>query len=448
MMRFRSGIRWKLTLWYGLVLAVLLAAFSAAVYWAVRLHLLQTLDRELAEELNDLRFEIDRSPDEATLLVWLGRRFAQHESFDFQILRADGSRLFASERIAERGLPAPTETVETVTRGPDRWRVVSAHAGPLMIQAVGSLTGFERECAALLWAFLLAGPLTVLATLAGGYFLAGRTLAPIRRITDTARHISAERLDQRVTVDHPGDELGRLAATFNDMLDRLERSFTEMRRFTADAAHELRTPLAVIRSEAEVALQSPRSADEYGRVLEEVLEETVRLSRMADQLLFLCRQDAGLNPPVGGPVALRQLLEEVMGNMGLVAREKGVVLLFDAAPSVTALGDEGQLRRVFYNLIDNALKFTLSGGSARVGVRRDGTGVVVTVEDTGVGISEEHLPHVFDRFYRVDPARMGEDGAGLGLAICQSIVRGAGGNIQVRSTLGKGTTFEVRLLGG
>jgi heavy metal sensor kinase len=451
----RPGIRWKLTLWYALVLAALLTAFSATVYWTVRHHLLQNLDRELVEELTDVRFEVERAADTAGLLVWLDRRFARHESFDYQILRPDGGRFFTSERMADRVFPVPTSPTgqpdfETVTIGPsERWRVVSmAVPGPdvpLTVQVARSLAAFERDSQALLWAFLLAGPLTVLATLAAGYFLASRTLAPIRRMNDTARHISAERLDRRIVVDNPGDELGQLAGTLNDMLDRLEQSFAEMQRFTADAAHELRTPLAVIRTEAEVALRSPRSSDEYGRVLENVLEETVRLSQMADQLLFLCRQDAGLNPPAHSPVPLGRLLEEIVSNMRLVAQEKGVALSLAGGDGCTAAGDDKQFRRVFYNLIDNAIKYTSTGGDIRVGCRQENGAVVVTVADTGIGIPEEHLSRIFDRFYRVDAARSGEAGAGLGLAICRSVVKGAGGNITVRSLPGKGSTFEVRL---
>jgi signal transduction histidine kinase len=219
-----------------------------------------------------------------------------------------------------------------------------------------------------------------------------------------------------------------------------------MERFTADAAHELRTPLAVIRNEAEVALRQARSGEEYGRVLESVLEESIRLSRTADELLFLCRQDAGLNPRTSEPVDLAPLLDEVVGNMRLVAQEKGVSLTLDAAAGGRVAGDARQFRRVFYNLIDNAVKYTPAGGRVRVGCRRDDGEVVVTVADTGAGIPEEHLARVFDRFYRVDPARNGEGGgAGLGLAICKSVVEAVGGLISVESTVGDGTTFRVKL---
>lgn len=450
------SIRWKLTLWYGLILTLLLGAFSGTVYWTMRHHLLQRIDRGLTEELADVRYEIERANDAAGLSVWLERRFARHEGFDFQITRDDGTRFFVNDRMADKSLPVSKHDTDqpvfdTVPLGhSDRWRVVSVNVrgpnGPLTVQVARSMAPFEHESQELLWAFLFAGPLTVFATLAGGYFLARRTLAPVQRMTDTARQISGEQLDRRVEVTNRDDELGQLAATVNDMLERLERSFAEMRRFTADAAHELRTPLAVIRNEAEVALRQPRSGEEYGRALENVLEETIRLSRMADELLFLCRQDAGLNPQASEPVELGSLLEEVVGNMRLVAQEKGVSLTLDAEAGGTAFGDGRQFRRVFYNLIDNAVKYTPAGGQVRVGCRQEGGDVVVTVVDTGVGITEEHLPRIFDRFYRVDPSRTGDAaGAGLGLAICKSAVQAAGGSITVTSRVSEGTTFAVWL---
>lgn len=452
------GVRWKLTLWYGVVLGVVLTAFGAAVYWTMRHQLLERIDQGLREELGDVRHEVERANDPASLTPWLERRFARHEGFDFQITRPDGSRFFVSERLAGTSLPitallpdssAPAFESVTLADG-GRWRVVSMRVkgpnGPLTVQVGRSTAAFEHESEELLRVFLLTGPLTMLATLAAGYFLARRALAPVQRMNDTARQISADRLGQRIAVDNPGDELGQLAATLNDMLDRLARSFAEMQRFTADAAHELRTPLAVIRNEAEVALRHPRSGEEYGRVLENLLEEAVRLSQMADQLLFLCRQDAGLRTSERDDVPLDRVLRDVVENMRLVAQEKGVSLTLAENPTHRVRGDDSQLRRVFYNLIDNAIKYTGAGGSVTVTSRTDGESASVIVKDTGIGIPTDHLPRIFDRFYRVDPARTGEtSGAGLGLSICQSAIRSAGGTITVASIEGLGSTFTVSL---
>ena len=457
-MRKRLNIRWKLTLWYGGVLASVLMVFGTVTYLMMRHHLLQRIDQGLNEELADVLSEVQRATTPDGLKEWLDRRFAGHEGFDFQVTRATGERFFANPRLMDKALPLPDPTaiaespvyVSAPIETAGRWRIVSTQAqgpdGPLTVQVGRSLAAFEHESRELLLTFLLAGPLTLLAAISGGYFLARHALQPVQSMTQTARQISAERLNQRLPIINPDDELGSLAETLNHMIERLERSFTEMQRFTADAAHELRTPLAVIRNEAEVALRSPRSGDEYRHVLENLLEETNRLSSLADQLLFLCRNDAGLSPQVRDQMALDELLREVVGNMQVVAQDKHVTLTLAENPACPMTADPRQLRRVFYNLIDNAIKYTAPAGRITVSNRVTADEATILVTDSGTGIAPEHLPRIFDRFYRVDPSRE-EDGcgAGLGLAICQSIVRGYGGTIAVESTLGKGTAITVQL---
>ncbi|MEX0702976.1 MAG: heavy metal sensor histidine kinase [Planctomycetales bacterium] len=467
----RPTIRWKLTLWYAGVLAVVLTLFSGVVYFTMRHQLLGRIDQGLDEELADVLSEVDRAGDSAGMLKWLHRRFAHHEGFDFEITDAHGRRVFVNPRLVERGLSfAPASTagstrsspagstsqdaeaprLETRNVGSAGWRIVTVEArgpdGPLTVRVARSLASFEHEMRELLLTFLLVAPLTLLAAVGGGYVLADRALRPVQEMSRTARRITADRLHERIAVDNPHDELGTLAVTLNEMIERLERSFTEMQRFTADAAHELRTPLAVIRNEAEVALRSARSPEEYCRVLENLLEETDRLSTMADQLLFLCRQDAGLQPKANGSVPMAELLADVVSNMQLVAQDKRVVLSLQEDEPCLLTGDGRQLRRLFYNLLDNAIKYTSAGGRVSVTSRREADSLIVVVADTGIGIPVEHLPRIFDRFYRIDPARSDElDGAGLGLSICCSIVRGMGGKISVESAVGRGTKFTVRL---
>ena len=452
----RLSIRWKLTLWYGGVLAIVLTLFGAVVYVMMRHHLLQRIDQGLDEELADVLSEIKRATNSDGLKEWLDRRFAGHEGFDFQITRPGGERFFANPRLANKSWPAPTlaaapdgPSYETMPIDPaGRWRIINMQAagpdGPLTVQVGRSLAEFERESHELLMTFLLAGPLTLLAAISGGYFLACRVLEPVQTITQAARQISADRLTQRIVVVNAEDELGELAQTLNQMIERLEQSFIEMQRFTADAAHELRTPLAIIRNEAEVALRLPRSSEEYCGVLENLLEETNRLSVMADQLLFLCRQDAGLSLKVREAVALDGLLQEVVGNMRPVAETKGVTLQLTENPPCQLHTDSRQLRRVFINLLDNAIKYTDTTGQVTVISKLSAEGVTICVADTGAGITPEHLPRIFDRFYRADPARTGdENGAGLGLSLCQSIVHGLGGTIRVESSPGQGSVFTV-----
>jgi len=271
-------------------------------------------------------------------------------------------------------------------------------------------------------------------------------LAPVDRMAATADQITATRLDQRLEAANHDDELGRLARTLHRMIARLEGSFAEIRRFTADAAHELRTPLAVMRNAAEVALRVPRDPEQYRRVLEEMLEEITRLTRLAEQLLFLCRGDAGLVPPVRQPVRLGDVIAEVAEHMEDVAGARGLTLTAANPDSCTIQADEDQLRRLLFNLLDNAIKYTPAGGTITVRSTCLEGQVRVEVADTGIGVPAEHLPHLFERFYQVDPARSREtDGIGLGLAICRSIVEAHGGRIEVDSTFGRGTRVTLTL---
>jgi heavy metal sensor kinase len=452
----RLSIRWRLTLWYAGVLAAVLAAFGLTVYLTLRHQLRERIDEGLHEELADVLSEVRRAESSASLTGWLDRRFGGHEGFDFQITRPDGSPFFANRRLGDRTLSPPDRVTDeprfrnVVVEDTGRWRVVSVRAagpdGPLTIQVARSLAGFDHETGELVTTLLVIFPLTLLVTAGAGYVLARKALGPVDRITQAADRITAEKLSRRVEVPNPDDELGALAHTLNRMIGRLERSFAEMRQFTADAAHELRTPLAVIRSEAEVALRADRTPDEYRRVIENLLDEATRLGGVADQLLFLCRQDAGLLPPVREELDAGRLVREVAENMRVVADEKGVTLSADQVTPCRVVSDGRLVRRVMYNLLDNAIKYTDPGGRVEVTSAADGGTLMVTVSDTGIGIPPEHLSHVFERFYRADPSRAGDrPGAGLGLAICRSIVRTLGGSIALESSPGAGTTVRLTL---
>jgi heavy metal sensor kinase len=448
------SIRWKLTAWYGAALAVVLCVFGTIVYLTTRHQLRERVDDGLKEELADVLYEVRRAEDDRSLSGWLDHRFAHHEGFDFQITRPDASRFFYSDRLSETTLPLAPASVDPAYRdvkiGTMHWRVITVEVpgpvGSLTIQVARSLAQVHHELQELLFTFLLAGPLSLLATIAGGYALARRALKPVDRMRRAADEITAERLARRISVANPDDELGALARTLNAMIARLEKSFGDMQRFTADAAHELRTPLAVIRNEAEVALRTDRPSEEYRRTLENVLDEATRLGTLAERLLFLSRQDAGLNRPANEEVAGDTLLAGVVSNMQIVAQEKGVQLLLKRNDSCRLESDATLIRRVLYNLLDNAIKYTPAGGEVKVTSFSEAGHWQVEVADTGVGISQEHLPHIFDRFYRVDPARAeGSGGAGLGLAISRAIVMNLRGQITLESVVGRGTTARFVL---
>jgi heavy metal sensor kinase len=450
------SIRWRLTLWYGAVLAVVVAAFGLAVYFTVRHLLLDRIDQGLSEELADVLFEIRQARTEAELSEWLERRFGQHEGFDFQITRPGGGRFFANRRLADDALPVPGANVSEIasyhdaSAGDLRWRIVSVQvdgpAGMLTAQVARTMEEFDHEMGELLLALSLAGPLTLLVAVGGGYFLARRALAPVDLLRRRTDEMTADRLDRRLPVPSPGDELGRLAGTINEMIGRLERSFAEIRRFTADASHELRTPLAVIRSDAEIALGSAAVPPEQQARLVSILEECDRLANLTDQLLALAREDAGVSRQVRERLDLTALAVGTAETMRPLAEAGGVRLAADGTAPVWVEGDEARLRQVFFNLLDNAINYTPEGGHVEVRVEAVDGLAIATVRDTGEGIPAEHLPHVFDRFYRVDKARSRErGGTGLGLSIVRSVVAAHGGSIELDSALGRGTSARVLL---
>ena len=459
------SIRWRLTLWYGLVLAIVLVVFGGAVYVAMRHELLARTDVALSGELDEISEDVQAAKDWTRLSEQLKRRFGRHEMYEFQVSQVNGQPFFQSDRLKPWRLRVPPVSsslkhldFETVRLGTNnvslgslgKLRVttalVSGPAGPVVVQTATSIASIDQELAELLTILLLSGPLALVCALGGGYMLARTALAPVDRMVQTADQITATRLDQRIDITRTDDELGRLARTLNGMIARLERSFEEVRRFTADAAHELRTPIAVLRNEAEVALRRPREPEQYRLILEDQLEELERLSRLVERLLFLCREDAGLVPKSRELVRLDEVVKVVAEQMRVVAEQKALRLEAGRVVPCQVMGDPDQLHRLLFNLLDNAIKFTPATGTVTVETACVDAEVSLVITDSGVGIPSGHLPHVFKRFYRVDPARGGEvSGAGLGLAIARSIAEAHGGSIAMESTVGEGTRVIVTL---
>jgi heavy metal sensor kinase len=455
----RLSIRWRLTLWYGSVLAAILIGYSAVVYMLMQRDLLALTDAALVEELNDLAGDVMRCSGREDLAAEIGLRYASHDGYESQVSTAAGVPLFRSEGLGPRGLPIsrPLPEAGAIVRktlsidGPGHARsaarLVDGPGGTLVVAVAVPLAPNDRAVGQLLMVLLVSGPLAIAGALGGGYLLARKALAPVDRMAATAQEITSQRLDRRLSAPNPGDELGRLAHTFNGMIERLQRSFEEVRRFTADAAHELRSPLASMRTEAEVALRAPRSPRRDRRVLEDLLEEIDRLTRLVAQLLFLCREDAGLPTGARETVRLDEVVRDAANHMQVMAAEKGLTLTIHAGSACPVHGEPDRLRQLAFNLIDNAIKYTPAGGAVavRAGVDVGGRARLI-VADSGPGIPAEHLPRVFDRFYRVDSSRSRDvDGTGLGLAICRSIAEAHGGLIRAASEPGAGCCFTVEL---
>jgi heavy metal sensor kinase len=459
----RLTARTRLTLWYVALLAGTLILLGGVGQWLTRESLYRGQDEVLRSKAAAVGTEVDMEkgriefPDDgprnvmpsvasglAVLRVWGKDReviFSVVPGADFPDIEPD----------ALTAVLGRVDQFETIPYGGDTIRL---YRQP--IERKGQVVGVleigrsEEEIHAVLGQLRTLGLLGLAVALVvawlGGSFLAGRALRPVDRITRAAERLGADDLSLRLPVSAVDDEFGRQTAAFNAMLGRLEQAFERQRRFTADASHELRTPLSVIRSLAEVALTSPRDPAYDRRVFASIAEETERLSRLVESLLALARADDGASLTLG-PLDLDEIAVDAAERVAERAARQGVRLTVSAGERCRVRGDASWLTQLALNLLDNALRHTSSGGRVSIAVGNAAQdGVTLTVSDTGSGIAPEHLPHLFERFYRADGARSRElGGAGLGLAICAWIARGHGGRLDVTSEPGHGTTFTLWL---
>jgi heavy metal sensor kinase len=295
---------------------------------------------------------------------------------------------------------------------------------------------------------IMAGvlPLGLLLAGTGGWVLAHRALKPVGRMTETARRIGFEKLDQRLEETGTGDELDNLAKTLNQMLTRLDDAFRQVRRFSADVSHELQTPLTILKGELEVALRSPRAPEEYQQTLVSALEEIDRIARLVEGLLLLARAEAGVLRMDHREVNLEEVLESVHQILRPIAESRGVELRLGSMEPLHVSGDRERLQRMVSNLVDNAIKYTRPGGFVTIGLGREGANASIVVSDTGIGIPPEEREQIFQAFYRASEARsLAETGTGLGLSIARSIASAHSGTIAAESNPEKGSTFRVLL---
>jgi heavy metal sensor kinase len=287
-------------------------------------------------------------------------------------------------------------------------------------------------------------PLAVVVAGLGGYVMARRALAPVDRMAERARSITADRLSDRLPVDNPRDELGRLASVFNDTLGRLESSFGQMQRFTSDVSHELRTPLTAIRSVGEVGLRERRDERAYREIIGSMLEEADRLVCLVARLLTLSRVDSGQAKLSIEPIDARELADDVAAQLGVLAEEKGQVIEVVDVGRPRCLGDRVILRQALTNIVDNAIKYGPEGGRIDIRVSATPTDAIIDVSDAGPGIEPSREAHIFERFYRATSSDS-TPGAGLGLSIAKWAVEAVGGQLKLHKTHGGGCTFRMTL---
>ena len=452
-------LRVRLTAWHVAVMVVVLAIYVTAILLIVTRNASRALDARLRSDFRWAAGMAQQEPDGS--LSWFEGDPWSEDSPWLQVWAADGSLVYRT--AVARRLPVPaSETlldrvdgrIVSVPSEPAPFRVLGRRITigdePVVAQVGRSEALMRQDIAELALVLLLGLPLSVVAAGLGGYYLARRALAPLARMTERARAITASRLGDRLPIDDPRDELGRLAVVFNETLGRLEASFTEMRRFTANVSHELRTPLTAIRSVGEVGLREPRGAASYRAVVESMLEEADRLSCLVDQLLTVSRTDGGerMRP---ASIELADLADDVAAHLGVLAEEKGqsIVVVRDGRP--TCQGDHIVLRQALINLVDNAIKYTPSGGRIEVRVGAADAGAVVEVCDNGPGVPARQAPRLFDRLYRgeeCDAAGAGSadgNGAGLGLAIARWAVEANHGRLSYERPNGTGSIFRIVL---
>jgi len=454
MFRPRS-LRTTVTLWHMSALLIVLLAYAVAVFVFVRRNLSSALDERLGDDLEWAAAMADVNTDGS--LKWFDEDPDGDHASPWLQVWSNGQLIFRTA-VAERNLIPESEKL---VRQPDR-RVVavrtpysvarvltastSLYGRPVVLQVARTETAMRTELGDLLLLLLLGLPAGVVASGAAGYLIARRALRPVERMTSQAQTITAARLSDRLPVENPDDELGRLASVFNGMLGRLESSFGQMRRFAGDVSHALRTPLTAMRTVGEVTLRGPSDSDAYGAALASMLEDVEELTRVVDRLLTLARAESGHLTLAPEPIDLSDLAEDVASELRVLAEEKHQTLTVVAHGRPRGKADPLVLRQSVVNLVDNAIKYTPEGGQVRLELWDDTAAAVVEVSDSGPGIPEHQQGRIFDRFYRGAPAQRSTAprGAGLGLSIAKWAVEANGGNLRVRST-SDGTTFQITL---
>lgn len=497
-----DSVRFRLTLWYVGVLALVLLAFSVGVYALLARSLSERLDgglrasleamastfaRDLVEEETEAAVETptgeETEADEGTQLEGVTKDKEEIEkeaalstveelnSPDQAIAIFDAQGRLLVERAARGDLHArwpafdftSDESIRLFTLPGDQGdkrdgvriavrRVQADTTGaPYLIVVAQSLRANAEELKLLRRIFYFAVPIALTLAGLGGFFLARKALAPVAAMSERARRISAENLEERLPVANARDELGRLAAAFNELLARLNASFDQQRQFMADASHELRTPLSVMHTTAEVTLEQPRRTEsEYRDALKMMDTQVRRLSRIVEDMFTLARADAGRRPLHPSDFYLDELISETTQAARMLAARKEVSVEVATEEDVPFRGDEGLLRQMLLNLLDNAIRYTPAGGRVRVGLTQLDSICEISIADSGTGVPAEAQAHIFERFYRADESRAraeaaGEGGAGLGLAIARWIAEAHDGRLELSRSDDSGSFFVASL---
>jgi heavy metal sensor kinase len=458
-----KSLRVRFAVWTTLLILVLMAAFSAFVYFNLSTSLTAAVDTSLAVSAAQAAAGLNTQNGQIILPEAIGAdesgiQALSESGLTVIVLAQNGRVLQAVGPYRDVTIPVngtlasnPQGAYVTLNDRVETNDQLRAYILPVLdngqiagwVQVFQSLGPVQDTLDRLLTALLIGGTTLLLFAALGGYLLSARALRPIDQITHTAQKIAGgDDLSARLNLPDTGDEVSRLAATFDAMLVRLDNSFRRERQFTADASHELRTPLAAMQAILGVVREGERLTGEYRQALDDLAEETNRLRGLTEDLLRLARGEDKTSV-TRERVALSDLLTDVADSLRPLAEARGLALRVQVPEGLALTGDMDALIRLFVNLLDNAIKYT-ERGEITLAARSEADELIVEVMDTGIGIPPEHLPRIFNRFYRVDPARSA-GGAGLGLAIARQIAQAHDGRLEVRSAPGAGSTFTVCL---
>ena len=455
MLRPRFSISLRLTLWFGSILLAGWMLFGAAMWINLKRTLVNERYLTLSHRIDRLQTLLSRFRNEkVTQRAADYREFARATGGGLaEVFRADGSRALPSPTLAAQDFPWPAvrTAAEQFTFVPARdfWVLTrrSSLDGETVYLAAASPEAGNQLILDRFWEGLIAAaPILLLISSACGYWLSRRALRPVDRISAAARSISIRNLSERLPVSRTGDEIERLAETCNAMLARLEAAVNQINQFTADASHELRGPLSFVRTVAEVALRNPRSDGDSRQAFADIVEETTKATVLLEDMLTLARADAERDARVFTELDLAEVVQQASDMARSIAQERRLALsVSNPSRPVKVLGDFTTLRRLLWILFDNALKYTSAPGFIEVALSANSDQATVTVHNSGAGISESDLPHIFDRFYRADPSRSQIDGSGLGLSIAQWIATLHRAQLTVTSQVNHGAVFRLDL---
>jgi len=491
-MKLHFSLRTKLTLWYAVVLTATLSLFGTAAYFYTKETLSESLDVSLRSQVGWLRQYLQQraeikkkkkksSPKQTLppkniaakkdtvktspyLFEWTEADSIWYEIYEQAMRNPKKTFLFVknnkglvfyrSENLEPDDslfIPRDTTTFGDAvlttyqTKDGEERRLAYAKDNNGEVWVAYPMQEIETILDNLFSNLIFISPIAILFSLIGGWFIAKKSLRPIDEVIETAKKISVSNLDQQIPHHSVDDEIGRLVATFNEMIVRLRNSFELTRQFTMDASHELRTPLTIMRGEIEVALHNENLEEEQREILLSLLEETIRMNSIIEGLLLLSKSDLNMYKPSWEEVRLSELTAELFEDGEFLAQTKHISIVLEQNDEICLFGDKVRLRQLFLNLLDNAIKYTPENGKVILALYRLDGLAVFKIEDTGIGIPQHELHKIFNRFYRVDKARSREmGGTGLGLSIAKWIVEMHGGKILVHSEVNAGTTFVIK----